>query len=65
MVGKSQKLEGKGKLRSWIIVMAIVVLFFCWGLFVFFVVGDKGPPEWDFSVVEDIPGESPYSTQRR
>ncbi len=48
-----------------IIVMAIAVLFFIWGLFIFFAVGDKGPPVWDFSVVEDIPGESPYSTLRR
>lgn len=62
---KSQNLKGKGTLRSWIIVMAIAVLFAFWGLFVFFVVGDKGTPEWDFSVVEDIPGQSPYSTLRR
>ena len=27
-------------------------------------VGDKGPPSWDFGVVRDIPGESPYATQR-
>jgi len=26
--------------------------------------GDKGSPPWDFGVVKDIPGESPYSTQR-
>ena len=26
--------------------------------------GDKGPPPWDFGVVEDVPGQSPYSTER-
>jgi hypothetical protein len=62
---KFQNLNRKGTLRSLIIVMAIAVLFFIWGLFIFFAVGDKGPPVWDFSVVEDIPGESPYSTLRR
>ena len=65
MARKYQNLKRKGTLRSLIIVMAIAVLFFIWGLFIFFAVGDKGPPVWDFSVVEDIPGESPYSTLRR
>ncbi|MEE9611884.1 MAG: hypothetical protein V3W19_11565 [Desulfatiglandales bacterium] len=65
MARKYQNLNRKGTLRSLIIVMAIAVLFFIWGLFIFFAVGDKGPPVWDFSVVEDIPGESPYSTLRR
>ncbi len=50
-------------LRSWLIVVAIAALFLIWGLFVFFSVGDKGPPEWYFGVVEDIPGESPYATE--
>lgn len=55
--------EGKATLRSWIIVVVIAVLFLCWGLFIFIAVGDKGPPAWDFGVVEDIPGQSPYVTE--
>jgi hypothetical protein len=51
-------------MRSLLIIVGIAVLFVCWGLFVFFTVGDKGSPPWDFGVVKDIPGESPYSTQR-
>ena len=48
--------DGVGKtLRSWLIVIGIALLFLCWGLFVFLTVGDKGPPRWDFGVVEDIP----------
>lgn len=41
---------------------ALAVFFFCWGLMIFFTVGEKGPPPWDFGVVQDIPGQSPYST---
>jgi len=54
--------ENKTALRSWIIILAIAILFFCYGLFMFLAVGDKGPPGWDFGVVKDIPGESVYST---
>jgi len=56
--------ERKGGLRGWIIVLAMVFLFVVWGLFIYFAVGDKGPPAWNFGVVGDIPGESPYSTER-
>lgn len=44
--------------------LAMAVFFFVWGLTIFFTVGEKGPPSWDFGVVQDIPGESPYSTHR-
>jgi hypothetical protein len=49
-------------LRSLGIVAAIAVCFLIWGLAIFFSVGEKGPPSWDFGTVQDIPGESPYST---
>jgi len=50
---------------GWIVVVAMAVVFILWGLFIFFAVGDKGPPSWDFGVIKDIPGESPYSTERQ
>lgn len=56
--------QRKDIIRSWMIVVAIALVFLCWGLIVFFMVGDKGPPPWYFGVVEDIPGQSPYSTER-
>jgi hypothetical protein len=59
---KPRTRKGKASLRSWMIILGIAILFLCYGLFMFFVVGDKGPPVWDFGVVEDIPGESIYST---
>ncbi|OGP98913.1 MAG: hypothetical protein A2Z51_09215 [Deltaproteobacteria bacterium RBG_19FT_COMBO_52_11] len=56
--------ENQTDIKGWLIILALAFLFICWGLFTFFTVGDKGPPSWDFGVVRDIPGESPYSTQR-
>jgi nicotinamide riboside transporter PnuC len=50
---------------GWIVVVAMAVVFILWGFFIFFAVGDKGPPSWDFGVIKDIPGESPYSTERQ
>lgn len=32
------------------------------GLFSFFVVSDKGPPDWDYRPVKDVPAESEYAT---
>jgi hypothetical protein len=51
-------------IKDWLVPIAIAVLFLLWGFLIFFLVGDKGPPPWDFGVVEDIPGQSPYSTER-
>ena len=52
-------------LKDWLVPIAIAVLFLVWGLAIFFMVGNKGQPPWDFGVVDDIPGQSPYSTERR
>ena len=56
--------EDKSNFRDWVIIFVLAVSFACWGLFIFFAVGDKGPPPWNFGTVRDIPGESPYSTQQ-
>ncbi len=49
-------------LRGWIVVCSIAVLFVLYGFFAFFVIGDKGPPDWDYGSVKDVPAESIYST---
>jgi hypothetical protein len=49
-------------LGGWAFVIGLAVLFLLYGLFVFLSVGDKGPPDWDFGAIEDIPGKSVYST---
>ncbi len=55
--------EERTTLKDWFVPLAIAVLFFLWGILIFFMVGDKGPPTWNFGVVQDIPGQSPYSTE--
>ena len=59
-VGREERREG---IREWVIISGLALLFLIYGLFMFLVVGDKGPPGWDFGAVEDIPGRSVYSTQ--
>ena len=68
MEEKAERTAGEGgsedshPLRDWLLIITIAVLFVCWGFFAFWTVGDKGPPDWDFGVIPDVPGESPYST---
>ncbi len=54
--------EVGNQVTTWSIIGGIAVGFLCWGLLIYYVIGDKGPPNWDFSVIQDIPGESTYST---
>ena len=51
--------EGYG---GWAAVSALALAFLLYGLLMFFAIGDKGPPDWDFGTVEDVPGQSVYST---
>lgn len=53
--------ERREAIRSWAIVIGIGVVVLLWGSFLFITVGDKGPPPWDYSIVEDIPGEAASS----
>lgn len=48
--------------QGWLIVCGISLAFVAYGIFAFRVVGDKGPSDWDFGGVQDIPGGSEYST---
>lgn len=48
--------------RGWLIVCGIAVAFVLYGLFAFFVIGDRQPSDWDFGEIQDTPGESVYST---
>ncbi len=59
-----EEVSNKSTLQSLGVALGLAVFFLIWGLTIFFVVGDKGPPGWDFGTVQDIPGESPYSTHR-
>jgi hypothetical protein len=49
-------------LKGWIYVCVLALSFLVYGLFMFYMIGDKGPPGWDFGTVDDVPGQSVYST---
>jgi hypothetical protein len=52
-------------LYTWLIILALTVGISLWQLLLYFGIGDKGPPSWDFSVVPDVPGQAPYSTDTK
>jgi hypothetical protein len=62
MNGSAPDEETRESARSWAIVAGIAMTFLAWGLFIFFLIGEKGPPDWQYSVIPDVPGESVYST---
>ena len=49
-------------LRGWLIVCAMAILFALYGFLAFFIVGDKGSPDWDYGSLPDVPAQSEYST---
>jgi len=52
------------RLASWGVVLALVAFVLCFGAAVFFGVGDRWPPSWYFGTIPDVPGQSPFSTER-
>jgi len=59
---RNQSSERWVVIRGWVYVCGLALIFLLYGLFMFYMIGDKGPPGWDFGTVEDIPGQSIYST---
>jgi hypothetical protein len=57
--------QGRAVVRGFLIVSLIAALFLGYGIFMYFAIGDKGPPDWDFGSIEDTPGQSVYSTGRQ
>jgi hypothetical protein len=58
----SRRRVRKTDMGGWTFVIGLAVFFLLYGLFLFLSIGDKGPPDWDFGVIEDIPGKSVNST---
>jgi hypothetical protein len=46
---------------TWWIVCLLLLLILFKGALTFMVVGDLGPPTWDYRPVKDVPGQSPYA----
>lgn len=54
--------ESRGEsARAWALVVGLAAAVLAWGLLLYAAVGDRGNPPWDFSVVDDLPGSSPYA----
>lgn len=43
-----------------IVIFAVLIVLFQGGLS-YWLVGDRGQPDWDYRPVKDVPGESPYA----
>jgi len=59
-----QETDAGEKLKSWIIVLLICVFILTYGAIVFWTVGDRGPADWDFGALPDVPGQSAFSMEK-
>ena len=48
-------------MKTWLVVVSLVVFILAKGAFALFVVGDQGQPTWDYRPIDDVPGASPYA----
>ena len=56
-----QNSPGSSTVRTWFIIISLVVFIFATGIFAWYTVGDRGQPTWDYRPVNDVPGASPYA----
>ena len=54
-------LPKKSTTGIWIVIALLLALIFGKGFMAFFVIGDLGQPEWNYGVIPDVPGQSPYA----
>ena len=47
--------------KTWIIILLLVLIVLVQGGLAYFIIGDRGQPDWDYRPVPDVPGESPYA----
>ena len=50
--------------RTWLIICLLVVLVLVQGGLAYFVVSDRGQPDWEYRPLKDVPGESPYAVYK-
>ncbi len=51
------------KIKTWLIVLLMVIGILGYGIVVYVTIGDRGPPGWNYGAIPDVPGESPFSTE--
>ncbi len=47
--------------KTWLGILFCVFIILAQGAFAFLVVGDRGQPGWDYRIIKDIPGQSPFA----
>ncbi|GBC59782.1 hypothetical protein DENIS_0723 [Desulfonema ishimotonii] len=60
----TENYEGS-EFRSWVILCLIVAAILFKGAFAFFVVGDRGQPDWAYRPVRDVPASSPFAVYEK
>ena len=55
--------ETLDKIKTWLIILLMVIGIMGYGIAVYVTIGDKGPPAWNYGAISDVPGESPFSTE--
>jgi len=46
---------------TWGLIFVLTFLILLKGAFTFLLVGDLGQPTWDYHIIKDVPGQSPYA----
>ena len=46
---------------TWLLILGMVSWVIFKGWLAFTVIGDLGPPDWDYRPIKDVPGESAYA----
>lgn len=46
---------------TWLVIWLLLLAILLQGQFAFKAVGDLGQPSWDYGIVKDVPGQSPYA----
>ena len=47
--------------KTWFIIVLLVLIVFVQSGLSFFIVKDRGQPDWDYRPIRDVPGESPFA----
>ena len=47
--------------KTWIIIALLLVIIIFKGGLAYFLIGDRGQPDWDYRPIQDVPGESPHA----
>ena len=47
--------------KAWMILLGLILIVAVQGWFTYRVIGDRGMPDWNYKVMQDVPGESVYT----